>query len=200
MSAQAAGPPTASAAASRPPQDPAGNPEIGASVTTGTLQTNYHDVGSGEPVLLFHGSGPGVSAWVNWRLVIDRLAPTHRLLAPDFAGFGFTAVPPGTTYNRTLWLDQMVGFMDAIGLDKASIVGNSFGGSMALAMAIAHPERVAKLILMGSVGVPFPITTTLTMLDWIDDARAHVFGRCGHWTQIEKVDEFCRLVADFLAD
>jgi 2-hydroxymuconate-semialdehyde hydrolase len=94
-------------------------------------------------------------------LVIDRLAPTHRLLAPDFAGFGFTAVPPGTTYNRTLWLDQMVGFMDAIGLDKASIVGNSFGGSMALAMAIAHPERVAKLILMGSVGVPFPITEGL---------------------------------------
>ena len=43
-----------------------------------------------------------------------------------------------------------------------------------------------------------PLSATLTLLDWIDDSRAHVFGRCGHWTQIERADEFATLVSDFL--
>lgn len=270
------------------------NPEIGQFVQTGAFRTNYHDIGEGEPILLLHGSGPGVSGWANWRLVVDRLSPKFRVILPDFAGFGFTEYPEGSVFNQQVWLDQIVGFMDALGLEKASVVGNSFGGSMALALAIHHPERVDKLILMGAVGVPFeitegldrvwgyepsmdtmrstmkstfaydpdlitedmvrmryeasirpgmqeafssmfpaprqrwvdsmahpeaevraiphrtllvhgrddkviPLSTSLTMLQWIDDSQLHVFGHCGHWTQIEKVDEFSRLVADFVA-
>jgi len=271
-----------------------GNPEIGRSVRAGDLATNYHDVGEGPTVLLMHGSGPGVSAWANWRLTIAALQDRFRLIAPDFAGFGFTEVPDDIEYTRERWLRQVVDLMDALGIEKASVVGNSFGGSMALALAIAHPERVDRLVLMGAVGVPFeitpgldavwgyepsleamgtlmretfaydpglitdelvamryaastrpgvqekfaamfpaprqrwvdamahpeaairalrhrtllvhgrddkviPVSTTLTMLDWIDDAQAHVFGRCGHWTQIEHADAFNRLVGDFLA-
>ena len=269
------------------------NPEIGRSVRTGDIVTNYHDVGEGAPVLLFHGSGPGVSAWANWRLLIGALSPTYRLLAPDFAGFGYTEVPGDITYSRQVWLDQMIAFMDALGVEKASVVGNSFGGSMALALAIHHPERVDKVILMGAAGVPFeltdgldrvwgyqpsienmgrlmretfaydpalisddlvrmryqasvrpgaqeafssmfpvprqhgvdglahtedevrtvrhrtlivhgrddkviPLSNSLTLLDWIDDSQLHVFGRCGHWTQIEKAGEFAQLVGSFL--
>ncbi len=269
------------------------NPEIGRSVRTGDIVTNYHDIGEGAPVLLCHGSGPGVSAWANWRLLIGALSPKYRMLAPDFAGFGFSQVPEGITYSRQVWLDQMISFMDATGVEKASVVGNSFGGSMALALAIHHPERVDKLILMGAAGVPFeltdgldrvwgyrpsleamdslmrttfaydpslitdglvrmryeasirpgaqeafsamfpaprqngvdglahteadvrtighptlvvhgrddkviPLSNSLTLLDWIDDSRLHVFGRCGHWTQIEKAREFAQLVGDFL--
>src|SRR5690606_23833084 len=62
---------------------------------------------------------------------------------------------------RQVWLEQIVAFMDAKGIDRANVVGNSFGGSMALALAIHHPERVNKLILMGSVGVPFELTAGL---------------------------------------
>lgn len=260
---------------------------------TGPFRTNYHDQGEGAPILILHGSGPGVSAWVNWRGVYERLTSTHRIIALDFAGFGFTEVPDGTTYDLDTWLDQLVAFMDAIGLEEASVVGNSFGGSMALALAIRYPERVDKLILMGAAGVDFPITDGLDAVwgyepsmetmgplmretfaydstfitddlvrsryeasprpgaqeafsamfpalrqRWveamahaeddiaaiahptllvhgrddqviplsnsqrlnalIEDSSLHVFGRCGHWTQIEKADPFCRLVADFV--
>jgi 2-hydroxymuconate-semialdehyde hydrolase len=269
------------------------NREIGKSVACGPVLTNYQDVGQGEPVLLLHGSGPGVSAYANWRLALQGLNG-FRLLAPDLAGFGYSQSPAGMVHTRQSWLDQIVSFMDAMGVEKAHVIGNSFGGSMALALAIAHPERVGKLVLMGSVGVPFeltpgldavwgyqpsvenmqaimrifaydqslvgdalvklryeasirpgiqeayagmfpaprqrwvdamshaeadiralrhptllvhgrddkviPLSTSLTMLQWIENSQLHVFGRCGHWTQIEHAAAFTRLVRDFLKE
>ncbi len=268
------------------------NPEMGQHIQTGAISTNYHDVGSGEPVLLLHGSGPGVSAWANWRLSIQGLKQDFRLLAPDLAGFGFTEAPQGIVYSRDVWLKQIVDFLDAVGVQKVNVIGNSFGGSMALALAIHHPQRVNKLILMGSVGVPFeltpgldavwgytpaeenmraimrvfaynqalvgddlvrmryeaskragvqeayaamfpaprqrwveamahdealirgiahktllvhgrddkviPLSTSLTLQQWIDDSQLHIFGRCGHWTQIEHAAAFGQLVSNFL--
>jgi 2-hydroxymuconate-semialdehyde hydrolase len=271
----------------------AADPEIGRSVRTGALLTNYHDVGTGPPLLMLHGSGPGVSAWANWRSTIPQLSPQFRVLAPDLAGFGYTRVPADIEYGRAVWLRQIVDLLDALDVERTSVVGNSFGGSLALALAIEHPERVDRLVLMGSVGVPFaltdgldqvwgyqpsiesmgrlmrqtfaydptfvtdelvrmrfeasarpgaqeafssmfpaprqrwvdalahdeedvraithptllvhgrddrvvPLTATMTLLEWIDDSRAHIFGRCGHWTQIERADEFSALVAAFV--
>lgn len=270
------------------------NPEIGQSIACGDVHTNYHDVGQGEPVLLLHGSGPGVSAFANWRLVLQALPGEFRLLAPDLAGFGYSTTPPDFAYTRQNWLSQIVTFLDAMKVDKVHVIGNSFGGSMALALAISHPERVSKLVLMGSVGVPFeltagldavwgyepsvenmraimkvfaynqglvgeqlvqmryeasaragvqaqyaqmfpaprqrwveamshpeaairgiqhptllvhgrddkviPLSTSMTMLDWIENSQLHIFGRCGHWTQIEHAVVFARLVRDFLKD
>lgn len=66
------------------------NPETGTRIDSGGLVTNYHDAGSGKPVVLLHGSGPGVTAWANWRLTIPELAPHYRVLAPDITGFGYT--------------------------------------------------------------------------------------------------------------
>ena len=110
-------------------------------------------------MLLLHGSGPGVSAWANWRLTIQSLKDDFRLLAPDLAGFGYTRVPEGIVYSRqTSGSTQLVAFLDAKGIQARHVIGNSFGGSMALALAIHHPERVNRLILMGSVGVPFELT------------------------------------------
>lgn len=268
------------------------NPEIGKSVVTGDLVTNYHDIGQGAPLLMLHGSGPGVSAWANWRIALQALQNDFRMLAPDLAGFGYTQTPPGTVHTRQHWLDQIVRFMDAVGIEKTNLIGNSFGGSMALALAIAHPDRVEKLVLMGSVGVPFeltlgldavwgyqpsvenmkaimktfaydqsllgddlariryeasvrpgiqeayssmfpaprqrwvdamahpeadiraikhptllvhgrddqviPLSTSMTLLEWIDNSQLHIFGRCGHWTQIEHAAEFCQLLRNFL--
>lgn len=270
------------------------NPEIGQSIQCGPILTNYHDCGNGEPVLMLHGSGPGVSAWANWRLTIAALEPHFRLLAPDMAGFGYSKAPENMVHTRQSWLEQIVSFIDALGLERVHVIGNSFGGSMALALAITHPERVNKLILMGSVGVHFeltpgldavwgyapsfenmktimrifaydqslvgdelvqmryeasmrsgiqeayagmfpaprqrwvdamahdehairgvshstllvhgrddkviPLSTSLTMLHWIENSRLHVFGRCGHWTQIEHAASFTRLVTDFLQE
>jgi len=235
-----------------------------------------------------------VSAWANWRGVIPVLAERFRVIAPDMVGFGFTDRPAGFVYERAAWVAQALALLDALELDRVDLVGNSFGGAIALALAVAHPERVRRLVLMGSVGVSFPLTEGLDrvwgyepslaamrgLLDvfaydralvtdeladlrwrasirpgfqesfaamfpaprqrWVDalaaeeaDLRAlphetlvihgrddrviplevslrlaglidrsqlHVFGRCGHWTQIEQVHRFNRLVADFLAE
>ncbi|MCW3634293.1 alpha/beta fold hydrolase, partial [Burkholderia cenocepacia] len=66
------------------------NPEIGRRIVAGGIDTNYHDAGDGPPVLLIHGSGPGVTAYANWRLMMPALARQFRVIAPDMAGFGET--------------------------------------------------------------------------------------------------------------
>lgn len=271
------------------------NPEIGQSITAAGIRTNYHDSGgAGAPVLLIHGSGPGVSAWANWRLVMPALAQQARVIAPDMVGFGYSERPAGFAYSMDAWVRQAVGLLDALGIERTDLVGNSFGGGLSLALAIAHPERVRRLVLMGSAGVSFPLTegldavwgytpsvenmraimdyfafdqglmsddlarlrfeasirpgfqesfaamfpaprqrwiealasaeadiralphqalvihgredrviplaTSLTLSSWIQRSQLHVYGQCGHWTQIEHAARFARLVGDFLAE
>ena len=69
------------------------NPEIGLSIDAAGIRTNYHDVGEGPPLVMIHGSGPGVTGWANWRLVMPELSTRHRVLAPDMVGFGYTERP-----------------------------------------------------------------------------------------------------------
>nr|MBL8454794.1 2-hydroxy-6-oxo-2,4-heptadienoate hydrolase [Zoogloeaceae bacterium]MBL8457677.1 2-hydroxy-6-oxo-2,4-heptadienoate hydrolase [Zoogloeaceae bacterium] len=66
------------------------HPGIGNRLVAADHQTNYLEAGSGKPLFLLHGSGPGVSAWTNWGGVMPELAPHFRTIAPDIAGFGFT--------------------------------------------------------------------------------------------------------------
>lgn len=94
------------------------NPEIGQSVDVNGITTNYHRMGSGEPVFLIHGSGPGVSAWANWRLILPTLAESFDVIAPDIVGFGFTDRPEGYEYNMENWRTHLLGFADALGLEK----------------------------------------------------------------------------------
>ena len=137
------------------------NPEVARSVTAAGIRTNVHDLGDGEPVLLIHGSGPGVSAWANWRLLMPELAKSRRVVAPDMVGFGYTDRPANPRYDMDTWVAQAVGLLDAMEIECTDLVGNSFGGALALALTIRHPRRVRRLVLMGSVGVKFPITPGL---------------------------------------
>lgn len=136
-------------------------PEIGKQVDAGGIRTNYLEAGEGPPLVLVHGSGPGVTAYANWRLSIGTLAGHFRVLAPDMAGFGFSGKPTAAGYSMKGWVDQLTGFLDALGIERASLVGNSFGGGLAIKMAVEHPERVDRLVLMGAMGVSFPITEGL---------------------------------------
>lgn len=137
------------------------DPEIGQTLEHDGFTTNYHDVGDGPPVLLVHGSGPGVTAFANWRLVMPELAREHRVVAPDVIGFGYTSHADGGPPDRERWLEHVTSFLDALGIDKVSVVGNSFGGALSLWFATEHPERVDRIVLMGSVGVPFELTEGL---------------------------------------
>jgi pimeloyl-ACP methyl ester carboxylesterase len=137
-------------------------PEIGSTADAGGIKTNYLEAGEGPPVVLIHGSGPGVTAYANWRLVIPELSRRFRVLAPDLVGFGFTDRLEDVEFSLTTWADQVLALMDILDLERVSLVGNSFGGSIALRLATRHPDRFNRLVLMGSMGVEFPITDGLS--------------------------------------
>tara|TARA_R110001592_G_scaffold240929_2_gene501306 strand:+ start:138438 stop:139286 length:849 start_codon:yes stop_codon:yes gene_type:complete len=137
------------------------NPEIGKSIDIGGYRVNYLDEGQGEPVILLHGSGPGVTAYANWRLLIPMLATDYRVIAPDVVGFGYTDHPDNFEYNLNAWIGFAIQFMDALGIEKASFIGNSFGGALSLALAVKHPQRVRSFVMMGAAGIHFPISQGL---------------------------------------
>jgi 2-hydroxymuconate-semialdehyde hydrolase len=272
------------------------NPEIGKSTVASGIHTNYIEAGdsANPPLILIHGSGPGVTAFANWNGVIPTLAERFHVYAPDMVGFGYTDCPTELTdINLDVWVSHIAGFMDALSIKSAAFIGNSFGGALTLALASRHPEKVEKIVLMGAAGLPFPITDGLAKVwgyqpspeamrdlmttfafnpDLVTDAivesryqasirpgaqeafsrlfpeprqarldglctpeaelkalqqptlilhgredvivpldisqrycalipnsELHVFGNCGHWTQIEKKDRFLALVVPFLS-
>ncbi len=136
-------------------------PEIGKSIRAAGVMTNYHEAGTGTPVIFIHGSGPGVSAWSNWRLALPYVSEHFHVFAYDQLGFGFTELPAQHSYGLEQWTEHLFGFMHAVGVTKAHLVGNSMGAAVALAAAVTHPEAVDKLVLMGAMGVHFPITDGL---------------------------------------
>ena len=262
-------------------------------IDAGGIETSYLEAGSGETVLMLHGSGPGVSALANWQHNIPTLSQRFRVLAPDIVGFGATQRPDDIIYSLRTWTDHIWAFLDAHGIEKTAIVGNSLGGRIALQMATDAPDRITKMVLMGSPGVGMtpteglaalrayepsheamrellrnyfavdpamitdelvetryqasiadgayeayramffdprhagselgitanevraiatpillvhgredkvvPLQVSFTMVALLPNADLHVFSACGHWTQIERADEFSALVTDYLA-
>src|SRR5271170_1045985 len=133
------------------------NPEIGKSITADGYKVNYHEMGTGEPVILIHGSGAGVTAWVNWNRTLPSLSQTHRVIALDMLGFGHTDHARGDVYSNDVWVEFLKAFLDALGLEKVSFVGNSYGGAMTLAFATRYPERVKNFVLMGAAGLDYDV-------------------------------------------
>lgn len=269
-------------------------PEIGKSIRAGGVLTNYHEAGKGTPVILIHGSGPGVSAWANWSRAIPSLSEHFHVFAYDQLGFGYTELPRENRYGLEQWTEHLLDFMRAIGVSRAHLIGNSMGAAVALAAAVKHPEVVDRLVLMGAMGIRFPLTegldavwgytpsisnmrrlldifaynrelvtgelaelryqasirpgmqeafssmfptprqhgvdalaayedrlgeirapalvihgrddrviplsTSEKLLHALENVQLHVFGRCGHWTQIEHAAAFNRLVRNFLME
>ena len=262
-------------------------------IDAGGIETSYLEAGAGEPVVMLHGSGPGVSALANWQHNIGALSQRFRILAPDIVGFGATERPRDIVYSLRTWTDHVWAFLDAHDIQKAAIIGNSLGGRIALQMATDRPGRITRMVLMGAPGVGMtpteglaalrayqpsrdamrdllrnyfavdptmitdelveiryqasiadgayeayramffdsrhagselgitenevraistptllihgredkvvPVQVSVTMLGLLPNADLHVFSRCGHWTQIERADEFSALVSDYLA-
>ncbi|MCP8970496.1 alpha/beta fold hydrolase [Ectobacillus ponti] len=129
------------------------------------IQTHYHEEGFGdETIILIHGSGPGVSALANWRLVIPRLSESYKVFAPDIIGFGETDKLANHDYTVELWIEHLIGFIEAVSDKPVYLVGNSFGGALSLHIAYRRPDLVKKLILMGSVGTKHPISAGLELV------------------------------------
>ncbi|ARN19622.1 alpha/beta fold hydrolase [Piscinibacter gummiphilus] len=137
------------------------HPGIGRTLVAAEHETNYFDEGRGKPLFLLHGSGPGVSAWTNWAKVMPDLAKDFRVIAPDIAGFGFTEFRADSKYDIKLWVKHLVGILDALGIEKASFVGNSFGGALSVGLALFAPQRVDRLVLLGTPAGEFEQTPGL---------------------------------------
>ncbi len=135
--------------------EPQRSPAIGKSIDAGGIETNYHEHGTGFPVLMLHGSGVGVSGYANWRYTMPEIGRRFRAIAIDMVGFGYSACPPDAQYSLDYWVDHVIRFLDAMEIEKTHLLGNSFGGGLALALTARHPERVARTALMGAIGTTF---------------------------------------------
>ncbi|ALG12692.1 4,5:9,10-diseco-3-hydroxy-5,9,17-trioxoandrosta-1(10),2-diene-4-oate hydrolase [Kibdelosporangium phytohabitans] len=265
------------------------------------LKLHYHEAGTGEPVVMLHGGGPGARAWSNFGRNLEVFAERHRTLLVDQPGFGDSDKPEITGQFFTYSADALLGVLDTLGIERVHLVGNSLGGGTAVRFALRHPDRAGRLVLMApgglglnvfapdptegikrlyafaappgpskekladflrtlvfdqslvtdelieeryrvaadpeslramaSMGKSFtspetfeegmlwreayklrqrvllvwgredrvnPIDGALLALKLIPRAQLHVFGRCGHWAQLEKFAEFNRLSLDFI--
>lgn len=261
-------------------------------VQAGNYKIHYHDVGSGPALICLHGAGPGANSWSNFSHNVEAFAREHRVLLVDLPMYGksekaFIGAPKLTNYAKILR-----DFMDALGLEKADFVGNSYGGQVALKVAIDFPSSAGHVVMIGSAPVhhslfaPMPVEgvkligayykdggpsiekmrkllTTLVydagivtdeivkeryeasidpetvrvhsmpagekqdlsaefgkvkcpvlvvwgmddragaldvgllMTRYIPNAQMHIFGKCGHWAQVEHAAEFNELVLSF---
>ncbi len=114
--------------------------------------THYVEKGKGDPVILLHGFGADSYSWNN---NIDALAKSFKVYALDLWGFGYSTREP-LDYGYPLYASQLLSFMDALNVQKASLAGQSVGGGTAIYFCVQHRERVNKIILVSSAGMPNP--------------------------------------------
>lgn len=125
-------------------------------VAVGAQRIAYLDQGNGPPVILIHGFGG--SMW-QWEYQQAALSSTHRLITLDLLGSGLSD-KPDLDYTPAEFVTFLTNFMDAVGIDRASLVGNSMGAGLALGMTLTHPDRVDRLALIG--GLPDKVREKLT--------------------------------------
>lgn len=263
----------------------------------GGCRLHYHEAGEGPALVLLHGSGPGVSGWSNFRANFPVFAERFRTVVWDMPGFGRSERPPLDRAYPRVAADHLLQLLDALSIERAHLLGNSMGGYVAFEFALAHPDRVDRLVGMGPGGLAVNVLgpeqsegarrlgefmmapSKQTMKAWVDtmvanrqvvddelieerlanalapgalesaiaifmslgqhpepvplwarvgaikaptlitwgrddrmlpvegalfgfrqmpNAELHVFSKCGHWAQVERKDEFERLVIDFL--
>jgi pimeloyl-ACP methyl ester carboxylesterase len=142
-------------------------------VTVGGADTAVIDTGDPDtaqvstgqlPVLLLHGSGPGVSAAANWRPVIPALRASRRVIAPDQLGFGGTATGSKRAFGRAAWTDHALSLLDELGVEQCDVIGNSMGGAIALSLAVARPAAIRRIVLMGTMGVAMALPPGLATI------------------------------------
>lgn len=118
------------------------------------LTLHYLDIGSGPVVVWLHGSGPGASGFSNFKGNYPAFAQAgYRNIVLDLPGFGRSDKPTDVNYDLDFFVSSLQGFLDKVGIDRCTLLGNSLGGAIALGAALAYPERVEKLVLMAPGGV-----------------------------------------------
>jgi 4,5:9,10-diseco-3-hydroxy-5,9,17-trioxoandrosta-1(10),2-diene-4-oate hydrolase len=122
----------------------------------GGITMHYHEAGSGDRgvILFVHGSGPGASGWSNFKGNYPFLAEHgYRTIVPDTMGYGYSTKPEEGAFSLDDVAAQYKGLLDALGVDRVTVIGNSQGGAIAIAMALNYPDLVGRLVLMAPGGL-----------------------------------------------
>ncbi|MCV7228327.1 alpha/beta fold hydrolase [Mycolicibacterium komossense] len=122
-------------------------------ITVGGKQIYFAETGTGPPVILLHGGGPGASGVSNYSRNIDALAKDFRVIVPDLPGYGRSSKGIEGSDPFGCLANGIRGLMNHLGIDTARLVGNSYGGACALRLALDTPDRVEKMVLMGPGGI-----------------------------------------------
>lgn len=115
---------------------------------------HYLDRGEGPVVVFLHGSGPGASGYSNFKTNFPELVGAgFRCIIPDLIGYGFSDKPDDVQYPLSFFVECVKQTLDAAGVDKYTLVGNSLGGAIAIQFALDYPQNVEKLVLMAPGGL-----------------------------------------------
>lgn len=125
----------------------------------GGARLHYRAAGDGPPLVLVHGYSAS-SLW--WHRNIAALAARHRVYALDLAGFGRSWPKRSFTLDRGV--EDILAWMQALGLERADFCGHSMGGQLCMRLAAAHPRRVRRLVLANASGLP--LNVRLVPLAW----------------------------------
>lgn len=117
----------------------------------GGLSVHYRDKGQGKPLVLIHGTGASLHTWQGWSGLLRR---NFRVIRMDLPGFGLTGPEPSGDYTSEAYVRFIERFAAKLGLETFDLAGNSLGGFIAWRYAVAHPERVRRLILLDASGYP----------------------------------------------
>lgn len=125
------------------------------------LPIHYVTAGTGPPLVLLHGAGDNA---LDWRWVLPALATTHRVFAPDLPGSPDSARPVAD-YSSAFFERFITGFLDALGIERATFVGSSLGGLISLHLALSEPSRVDALVLVDSAGLGRAVNPAFTTVN-----------------------------------
>lgn len=140
------------------------------------IKIHYNEAGHGETVVMLHGGGPGASGWSNYNRNIEAFVEAgYRVILMDCPGFNKSG-PIVTAEMRGLVNARAIkGLLDALGIEKAHLVGNSMGGHASLTFALEYPDRLGKLVLMAPAGLghsllsPMPLEGIKLLLELYRD-------------------------------
>ena len=122
-------------------------------VRVGARDIAVTERGAGEAVVLLHGGGPGASGMSNYARNVDALAQRFRVIVPDLPGYGRSSKDIDQSDPFGDLAGAVRGLLDALGIDRAHLVGNSYGGAAARRLTLDRPDRVGRLVLMGPGGI-----------------------------------------------
>ncbi|MGB0220111.1 MAG: alpha/beta fold hydrolase [Sinimarinibacterium flocculans] len=123
-------------------------------VRIGGMRVHLRDEGPRKgttPIVLLHGTSASLHTWDGWT---EGLRDERRVIRFDLPGFGLTGPTPDGVYRVGRYVETVVALLDRLGVRRAILAGNSFGGQVAWQTALAHPQRVAALVLVDAVGYP----------------------------------------------